>query len=147
MALPQIRWLDMQCYGKCSSCCAGSAVPCARFIVECSENRRRASSMKINNYTRVALRILAAAPAGDQLGIHRRRRCSQLTPARSAPVAVVRVRPPGNRAPPGQIDSGSSGDDAMPDTGNTTVSRCLVHCTQLFISMKCFMPTNPQAYR
>ena len=128
----------MQCYGNCSSCCYGDGVR-KRFIVECSENRRRASPMKINNYTRVALRICCRARprqarAPGQAGVcplelHRRRPRARLSTARAVSAAVVRVRPPGNRAPSGQIDSESSGDDgiriAMADTSNNTTSRSL----------------------
>ena len=61
------------------------------------------------------------------LELHRRRPRARLSTARAVSAAVVRVRPPGNRAPSGQIDSESSGDDAiriaMADTSNNTTSR------------------------
>ena len=56
-------------------------------------------------------------------------------PARPGLAGVVRVRPPGNRVPSGQIDSGSSGDDAirtaMADTDITDASRRSVRCNQV----------------
>lgn len=56
VAFPQNYWQAVQQTASAAGCCSGNAL-CERFIVECSENRRRASPTKINNYTRVALRI------------------------------------------------------------------------------------------